>query len=402
VFETWQQGFLALLVVGVFVSFVREWLSVELVALLALFACVVTNILPVEEALAVFGHPAPLTVGCMFVVSAALERTGVVDVLADWFEKHAARTPIFLLVVLMLVVATLSGFMNNTPVVVVFMPIVIRICRNKDWMASRFLIPLSYAAIVGGTITIIGTSTNLIAAGIMEKEGYEKFGMFEVTPLGIVFVVVTFFYMLTIGRKLLPDRSTLAALIDSESSREFITHAFVKEESSLIGQPYPETSLAKLKKTRVIEVRRKGRRLQRDLKKVVFEMGDEIVLKGDLSAMVDMQKDEGLAMRGETGEDDYGLGGIRTESAVLMEGIIGPDSSMAGRSLKDLGFRQRHGVLILAVHRRGRNLKEKFEDEKLAFGDTILVQGPAEKMRRLFEMKDFINLSQPVNGRCCS
>jgi len=397
IFETWQQGFLAALVVVVFICFVKEWISAELIALSALLACVMTGILSVNvddpyNALKVFSHPAPITVACMFVLSAALERTGVIEALGNWFEKLAGSSPTRMLVVMMALVAFLSGFVNNTPVVVVFMPIVLGICRRKEYTASKYLIPLSYAAIVGGTMTIIGTSTNLIATGIAEKEGIAGFTMFSITPLGLIFVATAFVYMLTIGRKLLPTRVTLATLLDNENSREFISHAYVRKDSELDGKLFPETSLAKMKKARVLEVLRDGRRLRRPLNEIVFEAGDEIVFKGALEGVMDVSQTEGIDVRGN---DSSGLEGIRTESALLMEGIIGPESTMTGKSLKELNFRQRFGVLILAVHRRGRNLRERFEDEKLAFGDTLLVQGPAEKMRQLFRQRDFINLSEP-------
>ncbi len=395
-FENGQQVFLAILMIVVFVAFVKEWLSTELVAIGGLVACIFSGVLSVtpgaeNNALLVFSHPAPITVACMFILSAALDRTGVIDSLGNWFEKFAGGSPMRMLVVMLILVSSLSGFVNNTPVVVVFMPIVLGICRRKDYKASRFLIPLSYAAVAGGTMTIIGTSTNLVAAGIANKE-MKPFTMFEITPLGLTFVVVTFFYMVTIGRKLLPDRTTLAALIDNETSREFITHAFVKENSPLAGQLFPDSELSKLKKARVIEVRRDGARLQDSLPEIRFEAGDEIVFKGGVQALMGIKKSADVDVRGE---EKLGLEDIRTESAVLMEGILGPESSLAGKNLKELNFRQRFGVLILAVHRKGENLRERFEDERLKFGDTLLVQGPSEKMQRLFQQKDFINLSAP-------
>ncbi|SHJ16231.1 Di-and tricarboxylate transporter [Rubritalea squalenifaciens DSM 18772] len=395
-FETWQQIFLAVLTVLVFGAFVKEWLSAELVALVALVACVFAGVLSVKpgetnNALLVFAHPAPITVACMFILSAALERTGVIESLGVWFEKVAGSSPMRMLVMLMLIVVGLSGFVNNTPVVVVFMPIIMGICRRKNYKASRFLIPLSYAAVAGGTMTIIGTSTNLVAAGIASKS-MTPFTMFEITPMGLIFAGITMVYMLTLGRKLLPDRVTLAALIDSDTGREFITHAFVKEGSPLAGKLFPDTEISKLKKARVLEVVRDGERLRCPLPEVKFEVGDEIIFKGVIEGLMGISDTEGIDIRGN---EKFGLGDIRTESAVLMEGILGPESSLAGKNLKELNFRQRFGVIILAVHRRGRNLREKFEDERLAFGDTLLVQGPRERMRRLFQQKDFINLSEP-------
>ena len=392
-----QQIFMAILVFVVFAAFVKEWVSAELVAIGALLACVVAGVLSMQPgmpnyALSVFSNPAPITVACMFILSAALDNTGVIENLGSWFEKLVGSSPLKMLAALILIVALLSGFVNNTPVVVVFMPIVLSICRKQDYKASKYLIPLSYAAIVGGTMTIIGTSTNLIASGIASEKGLKPFSMFEIMPLGIVFVIIAFIYLMTLGRKLLPDRVTLATLIDSSESREFITHAFVSKDSPLAGATYADSELKKLKRIRIIEVLRNSRRIKTPLPEVRFEEGDEIVFKGKLAGVMDVSSASGIDIRGH---DALGLEAIHTESAVLMEGILRPDSSFAGKSLKELRFRQKFGVLILAVHRRGKNLKDRFEDAKLTFGDTLLVQGPRQKMRKLFEEKDFINLSEP-------
>jgi di/tricarboxylate transporter len=417
--ETWQQISLGILVLLVFLSFIREWLAPEVVAVSALVVCVLIGVLPIAvsfpdpelsgealsqalrqfnaDALKVFSHPAPITVACMFILSAALERTGVIEILGHWFEKTAAKSPLQMLVVMILIVAGLSGFMNNTPVVVIFMPIILGICRRKDWKASKYLIPLSYAAIVGGTITIIGTSTNLVASGIAaDYDQALAFGMFDVTPLGLIFVLITFIYLVTVGQKLLPDRVTLAAIVNSEDSREFITRAYVSRDSPLIGQFYMDSWLRKVKKARVIDVVRDGRRVKQGLNEVIFEVGDEIIMKGRLESLIGLsEKGAGISQGHPYQADELGLEDIRTESAVMMEGILGPDSSLAGKTLKELNFRQKYGVIIVAVHRRGRNLQERFEDVKLAFGDTLLVQGPARRMQQLFDLKDFINLSAP-------
>jgi len=417
--ETWQQISLGILVLLVFLSFIREWLAPEVVAVSALVVCVLIGVLPIAvsfpdpelsgealsqalrqfnaDALKVFSHPAPITVACMFILSAALERTGVIEILGHWFEKTAAKSPFQMLVVMILIVAGLSGFMNNTPVVVIFMPIILGICRRKDWKASKYLIPLSYAAIVGGTITIIGTSTNLVASGIAaDYDQALAFGMFDVTPLGLIFVLITFIYLVTVGQRLLPDRVTLAAIVNSEDSREFITRAYVSRDSPLIGQSYMDSWLRKVKKARVIDVVRDGRRVKQGLNEVIFEVGDEIIMKGKLESLIGLsEKGAGISQGHPHQADELGLEDIRTESAVMMEGILGPDSSLAGKTLKELNFRQKYGVIIVAVHRRGRNLQERFEDVKLAFGDTLLVQGPARRMQQLFDLKDFINLSAP-------
>ncbi len=390
--EVWEQIFVGALVVLVFVAFMKEWFSPDLVAMSAFVLLILFGILDPGQALSVLGNPAPITIGCMFILSAALERTGLIEALGSWFKKVAGKTEFTILLIMMIIVAPLSAFVNNTPVVVVFMPILLSLSRELDLKASRFLIPLSYAAIAGGTCTIIGTSTNLVAAGVATDAGLEPFGMFETGKMGIFFVGITGVYLMLFGRRLLPDRVTLATLFDSEEGKEFLTQAFISEQSPLVGKLFTESPLAKMREIRIIEVVREGKPLKRPLPKICFEEGDQLLFKSHVSGVVEINATEGLDLMPGS---DLGLDRVHTESAVLMEGILGPQSRLAGHSLKELNFRQRYGVLILAVHRRGENLRERFEDVKLAFGDTLLVEGPVDRMNELFAQKDFVNLSRP-------
>ena len=386
-----NQIVVCILLVLVFVAFIKEWFSPDLVAMGAFVLLLAIGVLDEKSALAVFSNPAPIIVSCMFVLSAALERTGTIEALGEWFEKLAGKKELRVLLVLMLIVAVLSAFVNNTPVVVVFMPIVLALARKHDLIASRFLIPLSYAAIVGGTCTIIGTSTNLVASGIAKESGLDEFGMFEVSKLGIVFVIVTFIYMLLIGRKLLPDRITLSTLFDSSAGKEFLTSVIISEESELIGKKISETSLSKIRDFRILEVSRSGKKINSPLKDIIFNSGDQLLVKSRVSGVVDVGGNSGIELGFEGG---LGLQELQTESAVLIEGVIGPGSSLVGRSIKELNFREKYDVIIIALHRRGVNLRDKFEDVRLAFGDTILVEGAPDKINALSQERDFINLSQ--------
>ena len=386
-----NQIVVCILLVLVFVAFIKEWFSPDLVAMGAFVLLLAIGVLDEKSALAVFSNPAPIIVSCMFVLSAALERTGTIEALGEWFEKLAGKKELRVLLVLMLIVAVLSAFVNNTPGVVVFMPIVLALARKHDLIASRFLIPLSYAAIVGGTCTIIGTSTNLVASGIAKESGLDEFGMFEVSKLGIVFVIVTFIYMLLIGRKLLPDRVTLSTLFDSSAGKEFLTSVIISEESELIGKKISETSLSKIRDFRILEVSRSGKKINSPLKDIIFNSGDQLLVKSRVSGVVDVGGSSGVELGFEGG---LGLQELQTESAVLIEGVIGPGSSLVGRSIKELNFREKYDVIILALHRRGVNLRDKFEDVRLAFGDTILVEGAPDKINALSQERDFINLSQ--------
>ncbi|MCB1233098.1 MAG: SLC13 family permease, partial [Verrucomicrobiae bacterium] len=390
--ELWHQILTGTVVVLVFVAFLKEWFPPDQIAMGAFVLLILGGVIAPNDSLMVFGSQAPITVAAMFIMSAVLERTGLIEALANAFEKLAGPKGFRVLLVLILLVALLSAFVNNTPVVVVFLPLVLRHCRKYGLPASRFLIPLSYAAIVGGTCTVIGTSTNLIAAGIAADAGMEPFSMFEISKLGLIFVAATALYLLLGGSRLIPLRDTLSTLFDSEASREFLTQAWIAKDSPLVGKPFPETPLAKRRGLRVIEVVREGRPVPIPLNLLVFEADDQILFKTRMSGVMELNETAGLNL---LKEDELGLDRIKTESAVLMEGIVGPESRMVGHSLTELNFRQRFGVLILAVHRRGVNLRDRFENVKLAFGDSLLIEGPADRLNELFSQKDFVNLSQP-------
>lgn len=399
-----DQIFVLCLVLATVALFVWEKISPDLVAMGALFLLLVVPfngrpiLLPGDkgERLAIlgsiFGNNAILTVSFMFIVGAAVERTGLVEVFGRWFGRLAGDSETRIMIALGVLTVTASAFLNNTTVVVVFLPMVLGLCRTVNLAPSRFLIPLSYFAIAGGMVTIIGTSTNLISNGILKQKGIEPFNMFEITPIGLSLSLGTLIFLIVWGKKLLPNRPSLATLVDVDDSREFLTAAIVSENSPLVGKTILETGLSKRRDIRVIEIRRGGNRVETPLKDVRFEPGDRIILKSHITGVMEINDLPGLDVATKS---ELGLSYVHTEKAVVMEGMIGPKSSFVGQSLRELNFRQQYGLIVLAVHRHGENLRDNFEKVHLEMGDTLLIEGSESRMKQLFAERAFLNLSQP-------
>ena len=248
---------------GVFLIFVKEWLPNDLVALGGLAVLIVTGILGEKDLGQVFSNSAPMTIGAMFILGEALTRTGVIDWIAHRFEKWAGGSLSRAIVILALIVIPLSAFMNNTPVVIVFLPVLMAFARSTGLRASKLLIPLSFLSILGGTITLIGTSTNLLVSGLSKQQGQPAFGIFEISGLGLVYAVVGFLYIYFIGQRLLPERDTVSSLLDAEDTRKFSSAVEIPEDSPLIGERLIEHPLfSNRKRTIVYEVIRYGRRVE--------------------------------------------------------------------------------------------------------------------------------------------
>jgi len=394
--EFTPEGIRIALVLGILglamVAFVREWVAPELVAMSALVAVMGLGLVPVKRVFDVFSSEAPITIAALFVLTGAMEKTGAIDFLGDVFGS-AGRLPAWLSMgLMMVVVAAVSAFINNTPVVAIFLPVLMGICRRHGIAPSKMLIPLSYAAVLGGCCTLIGTSTNLVVSGVIGDKGLEPLGMFELAKVGVPLAVVGCAYVIVFGPRFLPDRLNVTAILGEEQRRRFLCHLLVDRQSELVGRRLLATPFCTEPTSyQVIEIRRGGTRLELSLDEVVVQPFDRVLVSVSDRLMMKAEGDE-LPKLDPVVERRLGVESLSTIEGGIVEGIVAPHSRLVGKTMRAARFRQTYGMVALAVHRRGVNLTKEFAEEPLQFGDTILMLGPKSTFEHLRAMGDLMLL----------
>jgi di/tricarboxylate transporter len=376
------------------ILFIKDSLPAELVAVIAVLALILTQVLTTEEAFSGFGDPALITIGSVFVLSAGLVRTGVVDFIGRKIEATAGRNYFFLLTLSMIVVVTVSAFINNVAATAVMLPVALGIANRSQIHPGKFLMPIAFGSMLGGTCTAIGTSTNVVMSSYLMRNGMTPFAFFEFAPIGLMIAGVGILYMIIVGHRTLPSRGD-GSLQETYSLREYIAEVVVLGNSPLIGKTILESNFSEKLDLQIVSLIRNQKRffvLQPDFR---FQAGDLLIVEGSLGDILKVKDTYGIEIKPDFKLTEREL---EDEANQLAEILLTPTSELIGKSLKEMQFRQRYNLIVLAIHRGSYTIREQISQIGLQLGDILLVQGKKEDIDELRLYRDFLVLQDlPVS-----
>ncbi|HCQ39265.1 MAG TPA: hypothetical protein DIV39_08945 [Verrucomicrobiales bacterium] len=383
---TWEVIVVYVMLLLTVVLFVTDRVRTDIVGLLIVVALGALGILEPKDLLLGFSNEALVTIAAMFVLSAALMRSGLVRALGGKLADFSRGSPMRFMVMALCAVCFMSAFINNTPVVVVFIPAVLTVCARLGASPSKFLMPISFASMLGGSCTLIGTSSNILIASYAAEIGFGV-GMFEFTGVGIVIVLVGMAYLLLFSWRLLPNHTTIASTLSADEAKEYITQVSIGLDSDLIGKNLADTPLASAG-IKVAELIR-GDHVQRLEADMPLHEGDILLIRGELNKILELDRQHSISIAPDLHDDGSE---VKRVEMTLFELMVAPESPLIGQSCRELGLRERFDVSVFALQRRGRHHQREIADLELRMGDILLVRGTSEALENLRKKDEFILL----------
>jgi len=385
--------FLGVIILIALVLFISELFPIDVTALLVLGLLLILGLVSPAESLAGFSNPAVMTIACLFVMSYALQKSHILEYVIISVNKLIDKSRILGMVAYLFCIGIASAVVNNTAIVAIFMPVTIRLADKYNISPSKVLIPLSYAAILGGTLTLVGTSTNLIVNSILEDTsgGTVSLGMLEFAKFGIIKFVIGLIYIFTIGYKLLPSRVAKSSSIEDYSLDGYLTEFRVNENSPLCGKTLLERKINENYDVIVLDVLRGGEIINSNLRGLELQKDDVLFVKGSFDNFQRLKEIENLALLTDeklTQEE------LEQENHILAECLVTDNSELIGQTLQDANFRRTFGSFVLAIRREGEVIRRKLAHFILKPFDTLLVYGPKDRISQLASREGFIVLGK--------
>ncbi len=352
------------IVISAIVLFASEKVRVDLVALIVLALLAGFGIVSPDEALAGFSNEATVTVAAMFALSLGIERSGALEPLAAVLGR--IRKPWLLTLALMLAIAPMGAFVKNIALVATFLPLALRVCARSQTSPARVLMPMAFAAQMGGVCTLIGTSSNLLADSLAQKHGLPPFGVFEFTRMGALLAVAGITYLMLIGRWLLPKEIETDVAVEAEIGK-YVTELKVTQDSPLVGKTIADCKLGETYGVYPLELLRGDQHLWSPRSQKI-EPGDVLLVRGAWEKIEDMRKRASLEI-----DPENRYGPDHGKARVLVEAMLKPESTLVGQTIGELHPQRNYDAIALAIHRRGRVLREKLRDVRLAGGDVLML-----------------------------
>jgi di/tricarboxylate transporter len=377
--------------------FVGEWLPVDITALSIAVLLMVLGLVTPEEGISGFGNSATITVLSMFIISAGISRTGAIQILSEWLQRYGGKSTGRQIFAMGIIVGPITAFINNTAVVAVFLPVVEDWCRKRGISSSKLLMPLSFVTVLGGMITLIGTSTNVLASGLSEKLGYGQFSLFQFTELGLITFAAGMAYLVLLAPKLLPNRSSADAksLGEEYGLKDYVSEVVVTPGSSLINQTIRSSELQRKFDVDILEIIRNDEHFPQPIADKILTAGDILLVRGGREDVLKIRDQRGLEILPDV---KFGREALVTELKSSEENVaellILANANLIGSTLKDSRFRQRYNATVLALRRGEKLVRERLGKVPLEFGDLLLVQGPKESFLGLQTSQDLLVLEQ--------